>query len=209
MNFFSKAAAIVTLTIASGTALAAPITGNVQFSGLNTLSPPNTLTATFIDFDGAIVNFGVGSYAGLAFGDPATFVDWQFSPAVAQTLWTVVKAGTTYSYAISSVTNLVRLADSLVIDGLGTLTISGVLNYSPTQGTFHYSTQDNGGNTATNVSFSANDYAVPEPSTLALLGGSSKVKVCLLVTKLTNSCRLTSPASSRSNPRPMRVLMFG
>ena len=170
---------------------AALITGSISFAG-NAVPTggANWATATGVDFQpcgtctGAnatkegTVQDGDGDYTGTA-GAFVDFTDFTFSPALSPSPvspeWTFTVGLLTYSFTLSSLSNVDQgtfgTGDTfLSLAGTGTLTITGGGSFDPTIGTFAFT----GNQSGTSFSFSASDTAtptaVPEPGSMLLLG---------------------------------------
>jgi hypothetical protein len=165
---------------------AIPITGSIDFVGLAdpTGGVGNKWSAgtTGINFVGIVQALnGSGAYAAVPdFTQPVSFSNFTFNPfpgAGVNPLWSFSVAGTTYSFNLGAVTafgysTAINALGAFALSGTGTLNISGGL-YTPTPGTFSFSSQNSSSNTATRFSFSANGTAVPpipEPGSMLLLG---------------------------------------
>jgi hypothetical protein len=164
------------LLAAAPKAEATPITGQIFFGGLTSLSPVGSTlaNATGLNFLSGLVLGGTDSYSGIAPGTVASFSSFTFNPSSAvQPLWSVVFGGLTYSFDLASVVINVQNATNLALSGTGTLYINGPGSvYSPTSGTWAFSTQTS--ITSSLFSFSADSAsvpsAVPEPGSMLLLG---------------------------------------
>lgn len=155
---------------------AAPITGGISFGGGG--SPEGSTDF----FDSTGVNFvnpwGVtgrsGDYAPIPLFTPTTFTDFDWGAGsgavtvpLAQTIWTLMSGGLTYTLTAGAVTNILRgdaINDSISVNGTGTLTITG---FDATPGTFNFTGGFAGA--TPNLSFSSTAVPVPEPGTLALV----------------------------------------
>jgi hypothetical protein len=175
----SVSLALVGIIMIYGSAMAVPIDGSINFSGILSYSggtkanPATASTATGIDFLGAYVaTGGTGAYAtipgipylpGYPIGyTPVTFTDFSFSSSSVLPLWKLTTInGVNYSFDMTSFT-VDRGGNTLSIFGSGMLHADGFDN---TIGDFILTTQ--GGSSI--VSFSAAS-AVPEPGTILLLG---------------------------------------
>jgi hypothetical protein len=170
-------AAMVAATLAfAPKAEAAFITGGVSFGGAATPSGGATwATATGVDFGNsspnAAVTSGSGSYSTVPFLTPVTFTDFTFSPSLSPSpvspLWTFVANGLTYSFTMTGLGQIQQGFNNgssfLLLHGTGMLSITG---FQDTAGIFDFSGQDSN----LNFSFSASNAAVPEPSSMILLG---------------------------------------
>ncbi len=180
----SMALAFVGVLLATGSALALPVSGEINLAGnwqarkaggaVATLAD-----ATYVDFTTSLtspavaplgqgfanVGTSTGDFAPLQF-QTATMTDFQFSPTLSPDpvapLWTV--GG--YSFTMDSVTVTTQTASELTLAGTGTFIGGG---FDPTIGTWLFTTQRSGGGTSTaSLTWSSNQ--VPEPATMLLLG---------------------------------------
>jgi hypothetical protein len=155
-------------------AKATSITGGISFFGSATpTGGSDWSTATGVHFNNpAYAINGTGSYSTI-FVAMATFNDFVYDPVLTPSpvdLWSFSSLGVNYSFDLSTLTSVVKAgsaeASSVVVNGLGTLHITGL---DDTAGTFVFS-----GNSAnSSFSFSASDGAkasVPEPASVLLLG---------------------------------------
>jgi hypothetical protein len=122
---------------------------------------------------GNVINFNTSG--------PIPFVIGNNVPPPIQ-IFSTSEAGETFGFTVSNFsagfttpgTNGCLIDQTcLAITGMGTWTGTGVVNYTPTPGTFQFTSQYVGGQTVgTMTSFSASASAspVPEPASLALLG---------------------------------------
>ena len=151
--------------ILNGAAVAAPIQGDIAFSGRLTFDTGNINTANSItSWTNTRVELGDGDFSSLAPNTPATFAaPWQFNPSIPlNSLWSV--GG--FTFDLLTATILQQGSGFLSITGSGIVS-STTLGLDPTPGTFHFSSQNPGvGGT---FSFSA-AAEVPEPPVYALLG---------------------------------------
>lgn len=156
---------------------AASITGGISFAG-NTAPTGGTNfdTATGITFSGVTTTSGTGTFAGVTSGTTATFNGFTFSPFTSPIpdLWSFAFGGETYTFTFTSLSQPpIQFGDNtlsgLTLIGTGTLTGTGVINYTPTAGGVVLTA--NGGNGT--FSFSDSNTAsppVPEPASMMLLG---------------------------------------
>ncbi len=164
------------LMLAAGSAWAIPsIGGSISFFGNNSYTGGTTAaTATgihflpaFGSFPGAFVAAATGNYAGTV-GTLATYNDFTFSPVMSPSpvapLWTFTIGATTYDFEMTSLSYVVT-GGHLAINGNGILGITG---FADTNGSWTFSTDDNA--LSSELTFSANSSAVPEPGTMVLLG---------------------------------------
>jgi hypothetical protein len=155
-------------------AQAAPVTGNITFTGGVELDTASAGTATMVTAwhgfatgdkpqvqtdDGSFAAF-VAPGAGVTFSQPWTFN----SVATVPSFWAV--GGFTFDLTSSSITNQNPTPGSgaVTVDGIGSISGNG---FDPTAGTFHFTTQDPSAESV--FSFSAATGAIPESSTVALL----------------------------------------
>jgi hypothetical protein len=154
-----------------------PITGNITWAGSVELDDSSAATATMV-----IANGWHGSAGGLPAvqsvdgdfdtfinpGDATTFASpWSFNSGAVSSFWTV--GG--FTFDLSSSTAL--QGGTPGVDGFAFVTGAGTVSgngFLTTPGTFRFSTQDPGAGNPTEFSFSASSSAVPEASTVALLG---------------------------------------
>lgn len=144
-------------------AQAAPITGQIDFSGVGSYD------ATTLTVSSAFVVLTSGSFSIFPFLNPATFTSpLTFSPSISPlgTLWMVDDGlGNVASFEATGGSGSVNGSGFLNISATGTLKLTG---FDDTPGTLAISSQ---GGTGVLVSFSATSVAaVPEPASLALLG---------------------------------------
>lgn len=169
MKKFASILAGIALMIGmvTGSAMATPITGEINFTGsLNLVGGSTLATATGIDFaDGTeiVAQLVSGTYASiptLPSGiTPVFFTDFTYVPFSAVTdLWKFTYDGNSYSFDLLSLTGI---TDTL-LTGSGMLHATG---YDDTIGMWSLTTQ----NGTTRLAFSSTS-AVPEPGTMVLLG---------------------------------------
>jgi hypothetical protein len=169
-----------------------PITGNITWAGSVELNTSSAATAT-----GVIANGWHGTATGglpavqsvdgdldtfINPGDATTFASpWSFNSGPVPSFWTV--GGFTFDLTASAIPPGGQggtPGTSGFVLVLGTGTVSGH-GFTPTAGTFRFSTQDSGAGTPQEFSFSAST-SVPEGSTVALLGIGG---ACLITRMLT------------------------
>ena len=161
--------AVFSTFLVVGNATAIPFSGNISFSGYDTVDNSNLNVATqFLTFSSVTVGSGDGQYAGVASGTSVTFTPFVFRPAAASVvpLWTFAYGGNTYSFDATSMAIAFSSVSNIVIEGSGTGYINSVGFASP--GIWSV-TANTAGTTAT-FSSSAAVPAVPEPTSLLLLG---------------------------------------
>lgn len=170
MKKFTTLLAATALMMLTTSAWAIPITGTINFTGSEILTPAGAdlLSATGINFGATQVEgFGVGTYAAIAADTPVTFTDFTFKPASEiapiASFWTLTQLGTTYSFDLDSLNIEFQSANFLNLLGEGVLHATG---YDSTPGNWFYSSQDGG----TAFSAESSPAPVPEPGTIVLLG---------------------------------------
>ena len=149
----------------STTAQALPIDGEVHFAGMWAPTGGATAgTATGIDFVSfQLVLDGTGDYAGLT-GTGATFSDFTFAPFVGPVapLWAFSSGGLDYSFDLTEVAVTYQDSTQIGLRGSGVLHITGL---DDTVATWDFT-----GNQGSRLfSFSADNVAVPEPTTVGLV----------------------------------------
>lgn len=169
MTKFRTAALAAALSLSSiGAALAIPATGMISISGAN------SYTDTRVDFIGngdtrRATQTGSFTSVGTCF-ECVSLNGFTYNPSLSPapvTIFSVTNSGVTASFTLASITSFDNsIPNQLAINGVGTLALTGFDN---TVGSFHFSTQ---GPSGANVTFSATTQAVPEPASMALLGGA-------------------------------------
>jgi hypothetical protein len=158
------------LMLMATSAMAIPITGSIDFTGAEVLTPlSSTLeNASGLNFlSGEVHGVRTGTFAPIAIDTPVVFNNLVFKPAAAlvNPFWTLTFLGITYSFDLQTIALDLQSATHLDLSGTGILHATG---FDDTPGIWFYSTQGNGS------TFSAQNTAttapVPEPGTLLLLG---------------------------------------
>ena len=161
-----------------GSAQAALIEGSIAFGSF---APPSLVGGTdlsnnigfdFIDGASAIVNLGAtGDFTSLGFPTFARFYDFNFDPTLSGTsffggtlLWTTPEPNPEFGLEMTSFTIQQRNANALTLEGSGM--IYGVGGFDPTPGHWTFTINQD----QSSISFSSSAAAVPESSTLLLLG---------------------------------------
>ena len=160
-------------------AQADPIHGTIDFTGSFTLNSATFANGTaFTSFSGVAVAEGTatGAYAGVPDGDPdpspaVTMQIFQFDPVLAPSplnpLWAFAYGGTTYSFALNSVSVLYHDADFLWLGGSGVASIDdGSGTFADTAGSWQFTGNSGGGE----FGFSANTTVPEGGNSLMLLG---------------------------------------
>ena len=150
---------------------AAFITGDIQFIGSVKFDTTSLATATkAVAYKGVVVAPAgtSGSFTSVADGTAVTMaVPWIFNPSTpTPALWTV--GGFTFDLTSSAIVTQTTMF--LTVTGTGILSGNG---FTPTPGTWTFSTQDSSGVPKANFSFSSDTSATAVPdggSAVALLG---------------------------------------
>ena len=166
-----KIAALLTITLVLGAfgpqIQAAPIQGDIDFGGVVTFDSTSLQNATRVTaWNSSFVLQSSGDFDTFTNpGDPATMsAPWIFTPSTARpSLWAV--GGFTFDLSSSVVVS--QSAEFLDISGAGTLSGNG---FDPTPGTWSFTSSNANGQPSATFGFQAQATAVPEASTLALLG---------------------------------------
>lgn len=157
----------------AGIANATPITGGISFMGFTmTLPAGETLETTdelnFLPIPGlggtALTGSGTGTYAGVPAMTSVTLNTVDLTPDEPYGLWSFSSGGTDYSFSLEDVDDVSRTSYSIALTGHGILHVEG---YEDTEGIFSLSSQYP---IAGTFSFSASAQAVPEPTTMILVG---------------------------------------
>ena len=150
-------------------AMAAPIVGDISFSGTSVADDFDLSKAKeFTSFTTATVSgAGSGDYPLTLIGHAVTFSPFAFDPAALPIapLWTLSESGVTYSFDATGLTISPGRSDVLLsMYGSGIAYITG---YDATPGNWSFSANRSG----TTASFSSSaGTPVPEPATMLLLG---------------------------------------
>jgi hypothetical protein len=147
------------------TAQAVPIAGEVHFAGLwSPIGGSGTGDATGIAFSGfQIVLGGTEDYAGLT-GTGTVFQDFVFAPFSGPVvpLWFFSSGGVDYSFELTAVSVQFQDSHAIALRGAGVLHATG---FEDTPADWDFT--GNAGGVL--FSFSADNLAVPEPTTVGLL----------------------------------------
>jgi hypothetical protein len=167
-KLFTLALCGLGLLALGSTAQATPITGEIHFAGLwNPTGGTGVSTATGIDFSSSgpeIVLAGTDTYAGLA-GTGVGFSDFTFTPfgGPVVPLWSFSSGGVDYSFDLTAASVTLQNATQLALTGEGVLHATG---FDDTPADWDFT----GNSGRVLFSFSADNVAVPEPTTVGLLG---------------------------------------
>ena len=146
-------------------AVAAPVTGNIDFSGTATFDTTSLATATQVDiWNNPLVLSSSGDFSSIASGTPVTMAQpWIFNPSTATpSLWSV---GGFHFDLLSSVI-VTQTASFLNITGAGTISGNG---FDATPGDWSFTSTSSRGGNQTSFGFLADTAAVPEPETIRFL----------------------------------------
>jgi hypothetical protein len=166
--------AAVSLVLATGAASAAPIQGDVTFSGAwegraaDTTSTVAIEAAVHIAFLNPVtVSQAIGDFEGAA-GAAATYTSFTFDPFIGPIapLWTFEAGGITFSFNLKDITLGMQTESQLTLTGTGTVKAAGFDNTA-------FNWTFSGDSTTAFLSFSSSAfsaYSVPEPSAIGLLG---------------------------------------
>jgi hypothetical protein len=148
-------------------AQAAPIQGSIDFGGVVTFDTTSLQTATRVNlWNSSFVLQRSGDFTGfVANGANATMAaPWIFTPSTATpNLWSV--GGFSFNLANSLVVS--QSASFLNVTGTGTISGNG---FDPTPGTWSFTSSSSNGSEQATFGFQAQSTAIPEASTMALLG---------------------------------------
>lgn len=170
MKKFTALLAATALMMLATSAWAIPITGTINFTGSEILTPVGStlLSATGLNFgDSQVQGQRTGTYAPITSETPVTFSDLTFKPSSAVTpiesFWVLTYLDKTYSFDLNTVNVEHQSINFLNLMGEGVLHATG---FDATPGNWFYSSQDGG----TAFSAQSSPAPVPEPGTIVLLG---------------------------------------
>ncbi len=174
-KLFTMALCGLGLLALGSTAQAAPILGEIHFAGLwapsGGTSAGDATGISFVNFQ--LVLDGTDDYAGLT-GTGVTFQDFTFNPfgGPVVPLWSFSSGGLDYSFDLNEIVVTYQDSTQLGLRGTGVLHIvdtdlsDGDQGRDDTDAAFDFT-----GNQGSRLfSFSADNVAVPEPTTVGLLG---------------------------------------
>ena len=168
-KLFTLAICGLSLLALSSTAQAVPITGEIHFVGLwQPTGGTGIGDATGLSFPdtafGPFVAAGTDTYAGLT-GTVVSFQDFTFSPVMSpdpvSPLWVLSSGGVGYAFELQSVAVSFQSATQLNLIGSGVLHADG---FDDTPANWDFT----GNQGSVLFSFSADNVAVPEPTTVGL-----------------------------------------
>lgn len=165
-------------SLISAAALAGALLFGVQahadtITGQLSLAGTDSFTSNSITFIGSASIMGdSGSFAGLGTCTGCVSINSFTSSSANFLLYSATNNGLTTTLTLNNITMFSDVSnggfDNLTIQGTGTVTLTG---FDPTEGIVDLTSQGPTGSTATDhLSFSSTTIAVPEPSSLALLG---------------------------------------
>jgi PEP-CTERM motif len=170
-TFLKLTGAIALAACFSAPVQATPITGSIAFGGLaiakdasNTSLFTNLSTAVSVQFNSSVVLGTTDDFNAIPTLTSVPQTNFTFLPTFSAVipLWT--HAGSTFSFNLNSLTNIVRTPTSITLDGTGVFTHSTL---DDTDGTWHMTINPF---SQSQLSFSSGSSTVPEPLSLSLLG---------------------------------------
>lgn len=189
----TRALIAASLLLGLGTAAqAAPITGQISITGyVEAIGSTGMGAATGLDFvngpsgaaspgaPGSITTYGggTGSFTGLACASAATscgsiadIASFTTSPPIGSFLTFNTNGGPAISFDLNAITGVTHSQDPT--GGTVTITATGLIHFTGYDATSGFFTLTAQGNEVTSFSATVLDAAVPEPASLAILGGS-------------------------------------
>jgi hypothetical protein len=167
MNLCAGVAMALVLGLGAN-AEAVEITGSIDISG-NLLKTTNLLTTPSLSFIAGSSRVGAGStgdFASIPFNTSATMNNFTFNPFVGpHTVWSVVPGG--FSFSLQSLTIVTQSASFLNLEGSGIMTGTG---FDPTPYLWSFTATKIGSGINAVVGFQDVNTAVPEPTSMLLLG---------------------------------------
>ncbi len=173
LNILKLFATIAIGVIAASSATAAPLNGDIQFTGSGTLNNTGPDDATQITNFSATTNLAgsTGDYAAISDGTSVTIANLDFTSVgytgnlAISNFWSVTDGGVTYSFDLETITLNSVVGEAIIIQGRGTAksTAAGQDDFG---GTFQLSTS--GGDTS--ITFSSTTSVPDSGHTAALLG---------------------------------------
>src|SRR4051812_48073830 len=177
------AAAMMTAAPASGAVTTpdaatapAPIVGTIDFGGTVTFDTTSLATATRVNlWNTSFVLQSTGDFSSISPGTNVTMATpWIFNPStVTSSLWSV--GGFTFDLNASVIVQ--QTSNFLNITGTGTISGNG---FAPTPGTWSFTASNANGSDRTTFGFQTDSAAVPEPTSVTLLGLSAIAAAFLL-----------------------------
>jgi hypothetical protein len=168
------AVATVAFLLAAGSVVssvqARPIQGSIDFGGVVTFDSTSLANATRVNtWNSSFVLQDSGDFSSIAAGtNVAMAAPWIFNPSTnTPSLWSV--GG--FKFDLTSCVIVSQSSTFLNITGLGTISPIGTgTGLDPTPGTWSFTASDSSGSPQATFGFQTQTAAVPEPTTLALLG---------------------------------------
>lgn len=145
---------------------AAPVQGSIDFAGVVTFDSTSLATATRVNlWNSSFVLQDSGDFSSIAPGTNVTMAaPWIFNPSTSTpNLWSV--GG--FKFDLTSCVIVSQSSTFLNITGLGTISGNG---FDATPGTWSFTSSDANGQPQSTFGFQTQTAAVPEPTTLSLLG---------------------------------------
>ncbi|EEF62393.1 VPDSG-CTERM sorting domain-containing protein [Pedosphaera parvula] len=178
MKWIKISVAAVMLALGTWSVSATPINGTITFAGGVTLNNADAGAATAVTgWVAPFVQSSGGDFGSIAVNTPVSIhAPWSFNSGPVASFWSV--GGFTFDLISSSIAATVP-GVGVVVTGTGT--ISGN-SFTPTVGTWSFSTQNPSANAI--FSFSASTGAVPDSGTTLVLLGCALSGVGLLRKKL-------------------------
>jgi hypothetical protein len=164
--------ATILICIMALSAMAAPITGAISFSGTSVADNEDLSLATaFTNFSNVVVSTtgGTEDYIDVMSGQAVVFSPFTFSPMLSPlplvSLWAFTAGGINYSFDATDVIINSSSSHTLALRGTGIARIDG---FDDTPGNWYFSANRAGGT----ASFSASTEvsSVPEPASMLLMG---------------------------------------
>jgi hypothetical protein len=160
------AALFTTAPAYGGTDVAAPIVGTIDFGGSATFDTTSLATATRVStWNSSFVLQSTGDFSSIAAGTVVNMgAPWIFNPSTPKSgLWNV--GGFTFDLSTSAIVQ--QTSTFLNITGSGSISGNG---FAATPGTWSFTASDSNGSNRTSFGFQTDTAAVPEPTSLTLLG---------------------------------------
>jgi hypothetical protein len=150
----------------------------INFTGLNTydttthvvdFTNPANVTSDTMGFGFCLLCATIANATGGVFHYSMAVPAPPTRPLVYNALLVATNKGLAFSFDLATITSVIEAANSLAIDGTGTMQLTG---FDATPGSFFFSTQGPG--TPVQVSFSSTAVSanVPEPGSLMLVGSA-------------------------------------
>lgn len=163
--------ALAAMVTGQAHAVLSDISGSIAFTGeFATDSDSDFTSATAFTsitaVTGGPTSAGTGDYSVLPTFTPLTFNTFSFSDTGVAPLWSIINAGTTYSFDATTVNVTTQTINALIISGSGIGSISGVINRNDTAGSWIVTADKSGAS----FQFSSTAVVPDSGATAALLG---------------------------------------